>query len=508
MKWFDLIPSFIQAIGAVTAAIVSALVGYRLARHQGESYERRTDSDEDWFHDIIRSKEIVFLGISHTSLKVYLDQILNHKPRSSKLRSIKVIYASTEDGKVWEDASFLDNMRQSRQKVAALLCSTVWCQTFSYFQSVSFLQSKHAIGFGGSAMIGNENMWRTIYVVHYLPTQTSDAKKTITLRYSSSLSHYFSRRTHNLMAVWGAAYRDVLDKAADLGVFRHSLWDESVQEWSEFSRSCQAHQNSMRHLLKFASLKGRESILDLASGTGDTSRLIVEQHHDISLTVLDASPRMIEKCRSVLGAGAEYALAQIPPPGGKVLVDLDGKSFDVILIHLAVPAVAANVDALSAMARWCRDYLKPGGRIFLAVHNTAVSIVSSGFSIEQDTLRDAIKSELERMGLPHAYRQLARNRFSPEDIESAFAIAGFRCARKDQASFEMTMKDRLVLWSAPAVLNDVVDLTALETEQVTVLLQNLRTVLSNRRTADMAVLYWSFVCPPTNAPRETRENEA
>jgi ubiquinone/menaquinone biosynthesis C-methylase UbiE len=331
---------------------------------------------------------------------------------------------------------------------------------------------------------------RVIYVVNYLPMQLPDAKQTLTFRYSSYISRWLTKKSSNLINVYADSYQAIVNKAKRLGTFKESLWDRSVTEWQVFSEKCRAHRDSMRHLINFARLRGDERVIDVAAGTGHVSKIILETHASVSLTVLDASPRMIGMCRNVLGHDAQYALCKVPPSVNEVAIDLRD-SYDFIVIHLSLSAVAATADKLSELALWCKRYLKPSGKVVLSAHNTAVDLQSL-FSVDNDPLRQAIRDELKRMELASVYRPVYRKSFTRSDIESAFERAGYVCEAKEQQSFPMQMEDRILLWSAPVVLNEIVEVSQLSEQQIREVLDNTARRLDNQPTPDMTVMYWRF----------------
>ena len=89
------------------------------------------------------------------------------------------------------------------------------------------------------------------------------------------------------------------------------------------------------------------------------------------LVVLDQSPQMLLLAKRLLGVApnVEYALCGIPPKDGEDL-DLEGKTFQLIVLHQLLPAVSSDKDSLDSIARWCWNYLDPGGTLALTGLNT------------------------------------------------------------------------------------------------------------------------------------------
>ncbi|MFJ6572869.1 trifunctional class I SAM-dependent methyltransferase/NUDIX hydrolase/VOC family protein [Streptomyces sp. NPDC091292] len=99
-------------------------------------------------------------------------------------------------------------------------------------------------------------------------------------------------------------------------------------------------------------------VLDLGCGTGSLSLLAAEQGHRV--TGVDLAPRMVERARAKLAAGAPGSGAEIltgdaaDPPVGKRL-------FDVVLARHVLWILP---DPEATLRHWC-SLLRPGGRLVL-----------------------------------------------------------------------------------------------------------------------------------------------
>lgn len=95
-----------------------------------------------------------------------------------------------------------------------------------------------------------------------------------------------------------------------------------------------------------------EAVLDLGAGTGLLSRLIAERHPEAHLTLLDGSPAMLGRARSVLGERAQYLHADLTDP-------LPPGPWDAIVSALAIHHLSDPEKArLSARVH---EALMPGG---------------------------------------------------------------------------------------------------------------------------------------------------
>ena len=485
-----IVAALITASGAILAAVVT-VVGSSIKARENKFFSARSNSDETWFRDMLKAESLIFLGTSHTHLYSFLTQLLNRVQGGSKLRNIEIYYASDENGKAHENENFLPSVRQSRQKIAALVCQPEWKIKFPYFDSVLFRQTTQAITFSGSIIKKKTGKaMPIIYVVHHPYKGLFDADEMLTFRYTSTLPAIFSRQQAVLVNVYLSSYEKVSNNALCLGDFRRSLWDMSIKQWADFSQTCSAHRESMRTIVEFADIKKADSVLDLACGTGHVSKIIKDMHPSIKLTLLDASPQMINTAKMVLGDQAEYALCKIPSDNKQCEIGLL-KDFDVIIIHLSLPAAAETNHELDSLVDWCKHHVADNGKIVIAAHNTAVDIKSS-YSKDNDPLRRAIKEQMNTMGLSDMYRKLDKPSFKPEQIEQSFIGRGFVCSEKQQRSYKMEMIHRVLMWRAPVVINDLVDIEKVGDDKIERLIRNVELVVSDQDTPDMDVMFWRF----------------
>ncbi|MFF2851829.1 trifunctional class I SAM-dependent methyltransferase/NUDIX hydrolase/VOC family protein [Streptomyces sp. NPDC058001] len=103
---------------------------------------------------------------------------------------------------------------------------------------------------------------------------------------------------------------------------------------------------------------GPSDVLDLGCGTGSLSLLAAEQGHRV--TGVDLAPRMVERARAKLAAGAPGSGAEIltgdaaAPPVGE-------RRFDVVLARHVLWTLP---DPEATLRHWC-SLLRPGGRLVL-----------------------------------------------------------------------------------------------------------------------------------------------
>lgn len=492
-----IISAFIGLVGIVLGALITAFapeLKRSIRRNASQQIERgstlcplelfgaRASSDEPMIAEILLHDRVAFVGISHRNLSTYLKDIISRLANHQVLASLDIYYASNEDGRLWERERFITNVSETRQEIAELVRDPRWGA--HKVGELHFWQARHHATYGG-CIIG-ENSNSILYVVNYLPTHNPDAKDSLTFRIaigrgSGECASEFAQR-------YISGYKFIRQKAVDLGFFSPSNWDLSAEEWRAFSSTCLAHQNSMRYLSRLASLTGEEKVIDIACGDGTTSRILLESIPKGQLTVLDASPRMLFSAKSLLPNFVRFSLQAVPPGEGGYLVDIF-PPYDIAFIHLALPSVGDSSESLRKLAKWCSSILIAKGRLALAVHNTAVQVSEDQYDIGNDPLREAIRRYAETHRTI-TYRPRQQVILDPQIIEAAFVESGFSVLTTEEMFFDMSMDDRVAMWSTPAVLDSLVDAASITFENRMQMMEFVRGSVRDAHTAPMIVKYW------------------
>jgi len=453
-------------------------------------YGPRDASNDDMLEDIRECTNVSFIGISQRSLATYLKQLLQGRENPLPIENIAIYFASDSDGEMWEGGSFLPSIKEARHKIAATLTNPAGSSCLKNLKSIRFYQSVHHSTFGGCFMNNHHNNQNVAYIVNYLPSSAPNTKRSLTFRVdnTNTTSH---NGLHKISQSYFSAFNRIKDDAAIIGIVRPSLWDLSSTQWSEFSTSCSAHRQSMEHLITFSNLTNSDSVLDLASGTGDVSKLIKDQLTKGSLTLLDSSPQMLAKAITVLSDSASYILCNLPLKPGVISIDTQ-TLYNLITIHLSFPAIASSKDELMSIASWCRGHLKENGAVVASCHNTATDIPESNFDKKTDFLRAAMVDTLNNQGLSKLYRPRPSIYLTDDDIDNAFSKSGFKCTKKSTQSFEMTTDDRIAMWSAPAVLDSFIDVKEMTPGNIKKFIDVVKCKVRGKDTEPMHVKYWRY----------------
>ena len=121
---------------------------------------------------------------------------------------------------------------------------------------------------------------------------------------------------------------------------------------------------SLSFLLDFAEIPLQASILDLACGTGELTRKILEKNPQQAITGVDISPAMLEIAKDKLEAYPQVKLFN----ASVTALPFDSQSFDLVICANAFHYFQSPQLALVEMKRllkaqgkliildWCRDY--------------------------------------------------------------------------------------------------------------------------------------------------------
>ena len=82
--------------------------------------------------------------------------------------------------------------------------------------------------------------------------------------------------------------------------------------------------------------------------------------------------------------------------------------------------------------------------------------------------------------------------FTMDDIESAFASAGFAVKNRNERTFHNNKEDRLRLWRSPAVLDSFLDVRKFGFENGQALVKKVFDSIQSNEMPPMMVKYWEF----------------
>ncbi|MFZ3209240.1 MAG: TIR domain-containing protein [Geobacteraceae bacterium] len=456
-------------------------------------FHPRTFATSDMYGEMSRYRHLVFLGISHVDLVEHFRTVLEMSSYSKSVpwETIDIYYAKEEVGRKFQPDNFNEKAMISRHDIAYLLTSVEWFRQLSLLTRVSFSVCQHALITYGGSMLGStlgEDMtpdFEIAYIVNYLPMQEIDAQKALTFKIDTHVDDSDSMKC--LMSHYREAFKAIAATSKSIASFgQPTLWDLSVDRWADYSRSCAAHRESMRLLVRLAGLQGQEHVLEIGSGSGETTAILLNAIRRGALTAVESSPQMLRRLRKTIESGynsrVEFVLTGVPDMNNLTPFDIDGKKYDLIVIHHALTGLVNSAIEVEQLAMWCIDYLNHQGRVMICVHNGAVDLDEiCTFKSEGDVLRELMRIEADK----HGYKvRRPASRLRPAQVINAFESHGFSLIKQPNnidglASWSvggtthsipvlhqtMTWKDRRSLWRVPAVIGSYVDIEGLASRQ-------------------------------------------
>jgi ubiquinone/menaquinone biosynthesis C-methylase UbiE len=441
---------------------------------------------------------LVFLGISQTTLSTYLQDALANNTPSLDWERITVFFANNSTGRSWEQEMFLPNLRRSRQDIAATLCR---CDktTLPHFQELIFKQCRFPLAYGGSLFSNSPTHTSphdTLFAVYYLPSSQSDTKKSLTLRITRNGQPLTKKNiSEHLLNTYINATNELDQQSISLGSFSPSLWDWSVSEWDEFTCAYPGMQKSMTDLINMADLGTHDKVIDLGAGTGVLSRLVLDKIPQGCLTLLEASPVMLNACQKALGEDRrlEFALHRLLDPTSSD-IDIRDRKYDAIFCHMSLNAIVHNSEDLHGFARWCSDRLNNGGKVILNAHNGALRMSRpKGYETWKDPLRMRMSEIITRQGEANQLRRAETPIFDEGQVKEAFEHVDLYLTAREEVTMGISIPDRIQMWSAPAILDSFINVKAIGLDGARKIAAQLNDIsLQGFDTLPRTVVSWRF----------------
>jgi SAM-dependent methyltransferase len=260
----------------------------------------------------------------------------------------------------------------------------------------------------------------------------------------------------------------------------------------------------MTKLVELACVKKGERILDLGSGSGSTSEILLQNRQEVSVVLLDGSPQMVRLAREQFNhmRGVRVALCRLPPHGGED-IDLGREKFSLITIHQSLRDLIDAFGNVDNLARWCRDRLDNTGRVMIGAHNGIVLTKEpDGFSGWEDPFRAALIKKLSENRQCRPYLRKSPKKLSEKEIQEAFERQGFEVLTKHEEVFQYSFEDRQRMWHVPAVMDSVIDVRRVGSEVVAKFVDEAVGPLLRQQTMPRTMIYWLFKMKPRETARD------
>jgi SAM-dependent methyltransferase len=456
-------------------------------------YTRRAEATPDMLADMQQFQHMAFIGISHPHLATYLRESLQH---SSVLpwESVEVYFASRVLGDAYEGAAFTRNLVNARQEIAAILTDPAYVDKLPRLRNVHFFQQQSLLTHTGSLFGANSQDISVLYAVHSAYHLYGDTHQGLTVRLSTSpdVAARDGRFDH-----YKSIYHALSQSSRCLGAFTRSLWDLSATRWSAYAAQSTLLPRSAAFVASMISPQPGDSMLDIGSGSGDSARVILERHPDLSAVVLDGSPQMVRLLRENFKQNPRVrcALCVLPSvDGGDVDVSHDhgtDNPFAFIVIHQSLSELLKAFGSLEELVVWCRTRLKPGGHVLLSAHNTVVkTLPPDGFEQWHDPFRDELVKSIKKS--KYKSRLLGARQIAHEEVQAAFESHDFELVGCREDVIEVNYEERRRLWHVPAVIAAVVKGSEAELMGIELLVDKVLESTKDNKILPRTVVVWDF----------------
>ena len=115
--------------------------------------------------------------------------------------------------------------------------------------------------------------------------------------------------------------------------------------------------NTLNFLKQWAQIHSQEIVLDVACGTGEFERLLLQDHPNQKIVGIDISAEMLAIAKRKLQPYSSVSFHQ----GNVTAIPSANESFDVVICASSFHYFDAPLDALAEMKR----VLKPGGKLII-----------------------------------------------------------------------------------------------------------------------------------------------
>jgi len=458
-------------------------------------FPSRDDATKEMLEDLSRATHAYFMGISHSKLWSYLQQLAeNTDQRKLPLQHVEVYFANNELGNLIEPNQFSMNIREAMLKLGIVVKSH---PRFSD-PEITFYQFPHILTPSGSRFkLSNDDEdiedipFSVIYNV--FPERGTDLSVswTLSIRYSMcdpSTKDIFRREVVSFE-------RLAKTRKHVFTVSRRNIWDESGEAWNTFEGDYPVYDEIYNTLWDFGEIAPDHKVLDFGSGTGSSMQTVAEQLQEGSLTLVDTSPGMLSYARNTFANDPRVNIIL-----GDACGRLPGKKhlehkFDRITSCLSLQSFADNIGSIKRFAENCKRYLHQDGQVIIGVHNSFIDCPPpEGFKTWQDPFRAALEEELMKRELPMKNRR-SQKKFKQKQIIEVFQRAGFINDNVEIRTFPRTIEDRVAMWLTPAVFDSVTDVRKVGQKQHREIVENAGIKSLQQETMPTTVVMMCFSRP-------------
>jgi len=332
-------------------------------------FENRDDAKTSFLFDIKNSKDLIFYGINHISIKQYLIDALSKDNFIPFWEKMYFYFANNQYGRIFNrehESLIIKNVIS----ISSYLSEKRMRGELQHLKEVYFYQCKDTYHFGGSFFKHDNKKANVIYLVLYFPNIINfNSNDSITLKIKQGKTSLYDKSEKSFQYI-----SEKKDELYKIDFFNdYDFWDKSVDSLFELQTRQLFYDKIKIDFFDFCSINSQDDILDLGSGTGFLSKYITEQINNIKITLVDKSSAMLNKSMEVLSEykNINYLLKDIRCD--KILYGAFEKSkFSKIIIFYAFQYFVLNINDIEYFALKLKQSITENGEVIIMLHNSFI----------------------------------------------------------------------------------------------------------------------------------------
>jgi SAM-dependent methyltransferase len=479
----------LQGMITIIAAIIPIILIQKKAR-EIRYLPTKDNLNQIWLKDMNQGNKLSFIGISHSKLKHYLEDMCKITKINEKLIEIEIYFNDNIIGVTHEGLEYQNNINTNMIEIAFFLSQSIWKNRYPNFKRIVFKKIDGlSTVFGGTYIFKNDNnnMVNEVNIIYVIQNQFigdyRDESLTTFRYYNGRMG---SKKQRNLIKIYMDSYNMIKNHANKLVELKTNNWDNSFDKWEKYIHDCQAYQNSINDFIDYMKLSESDRLIDLGCGTGILSEKIIKVFNKIELALVDNSPGMIHKAKINIGNRCKYYLLNIQDD-----ITLYGL-YNKIAIHRAIEALDNEI-YLGKVANWCYNNLSIGGCVYISITNTKIHITNDTYKKEADIFRETMK-RIVKNNYKNAKFIENVDKITIEEIDKTFLEKGFIVNNdiSNEKKYSLRITDRIALWSTPAIFYTFVDKDSVKDIDIKNVMSEVEDEITNQNTPDLIMKFLSY----------------
>jgi SAM-dependent methyltransferase len=446
-------------------------------------FKERKNAVRRMIKDMVRSTELNYVGITHDQITDFFEDAFS-EDRALYWETINIFFPTSEYGACW-DKDFNNKMSLNILKISNFLMNE-HAGRLKALKQVNFYWNTCGFNIGGSLFRyrNSRHPYNVIYDVMQIVGTDKEQDNAKTIRLNQRFHKQFFQRLEDIFG----EIKQGSTLLYSIDVEKKDLWNQSASSWEKYmERNPSPHSKSMRYMLNEINLAKDMNILSLGSGTGKLELQLIENRgYEGFLGVVDKSYTMLYKAyeRMKNEKNVSYALLDLGRKDWTLYGELAARKYDYILMHFSLHNFINREQSLGDFAGRLRELLAYNGKIIVAIHDHVY-----GPFDENETLRSRIKE----FGVENDVCRRERDNIIPlEELRSEFFNNGLKVLEETIHTINRDYEERVTMWKVDAILGSVIDIEALERNEMRQKLFNEMDKIGAGGSKPMTVKYITF----------------